>query len=358
MKILILCPNPKNRGGITNYYQTISKYLNVKFKLHYRSGLGLTSNKIFSLFVIIKSYVLFILISPFYDIIHFNTSLNRQNLIRDSFFLFFSKLFNKKNILFIRGWDEQYSNSKYVKKDISKYINNCAVIIVLSLKFKKKLIEWGADKNKIIIETTTVDDSMLIENKKIDQKKIFTILFLARIEKNKGIYELLNTFKALQKKYKLKLIIAGEGSELDNIKNIASNNNIDFKGFVSGNDKIDVFLNSDIYVFPTSHDEGMPNSILEAMAYGLPIISRPVGGLIDFFENNKMGYLTESLNPEIYFNLIEKFILDKNLLDRMGEYNKNFANKYFLASKVSKRIECIYNNTYNNKNRDYFWKEI
>ena len=106
-------------------------------------------------------------------------------------------------------------------------------------------------------------------------------------------------------------------------------------------EKRKVFDASDVYLFP-SHEEGMPISVLEAMAFGLPIVTRPVGALKDFFEDGKHGFITESRSPEILASLLEKLISNKKLRHDISNYNFHYARTRFLASKVSKRLENIY----------------
>jgi glycosyltransferase involved in cell wall biosynthesis len=85
----------------------------------------------------------------------------------------------------------------------------------------------------------------------------------------------------------------------------------------------------------------MPTSVLEAMAFGLPVITRPVGGLVDFFENDKMGYLIESLNPLDYAQKIDLLINDIEKANAIANYNMEYAHEYFLASKVARQLEKI-----------------
>lgn len=86
----------------------------------------------------------------------------------------------------------------------------------------------------------------------------------------------------------------------------------------------------------------MPSSVLEAMAFGLPVITRPVGGLKDFFEDGKMGFITESKAPEAFADLMEKLITDCDDRKKIARYNQRYAREHFMASKVAKRIENIY----------------
>ena len=72
--------------------------------------------------------------------------------------------------------------------------------------------------------------------------------------------------------------MAGDGPFLDKAVQFVKDNNLEgkvsFPGFVSGETKSKVLTDSDIYIFP-SYTEGMPNSVLEAMAFGLPVVATP-----------------------------------------------------------------------------------
>ena len=117
---------------------------------------------------------------------------------------------------------------------------------------------------------------------------------------------------------------------------------VSLPGYVRGEQKRRVFSKADCYLFPTAYGEGMPTSVLEAMAMGLPVITRPVGGLKDFFEDGKMGFLTKSLDPKMYAQYIEQLIANPDLCMRIGQFNREYAKKRFAASEVVKRLEKIF----------------
>ena len=111
----------------------------------------------------------------------------------------------------------------------------------------------------------------------------------------------------------MKLQVVGEGNALVEAETYTKNKgikNVRFTGPLSGDALKTEFINADLYILPTTHGEGMPTSVLEAMAFGIPVITRPVGGLVDFFENGKMGYMIESLEPKDYAEKIELLIND------------------------------------------------
>ena len=82
----------------------------------------------------------------------------------------------------------------------------------------------------------------------------------------------------------------------------------------------------------------MPTSVLEAMAFGLPIITRSVGSLL-VFEIGKMGDMTESLSPQDFANAVVTYIKDTQLARTVSLYNYNYALSHFMASMVARNIE-------------------
>jgi glycosyltransferase involved in cell wall biosynthesis len=171
------------------------------------------------------------------------------------------------------------------------------------------------------------------------------LLFLSRIERRKGIFELLTAFKMLRQhiKYKLNisLTICGDGFELDRIKSLVENEKIKgvtIEGFISGKKKKEAFEKSHMFIFP-SHSEGMPNAVLEAMGFGLPVITTAVGGLNDFFIDGKHGayILKNDANDllEKLVNLIER----PEMLKEISLTNHSLANERFRSDVVAKRME-------------------
>jgi glycosyltransferase involved in cell wall biosynthesis len=280
------------------------------------------------------------------EVVVLNPSLRKGAIQRDALYLRVSKLFNIPTIAFFHGWDEHQVQqiSKKPAPFVEKF-KRADAFLVLASAFKKQLMQWGIDK-PIYLTTTKIDDS-LIQDFDINNKVYGNnLLFLARITKEKGIFTTLKVFKKVKEKFpQAQLIVAGDGRALDDAKKNVNNNSIsgvNFPGFISGEKLIKVFRNSDLYLFPTEHGEGMPTSLLEAMAFGLPIISRPVGGMVDFFENDKMGYLLESTKAEDYVEKVIAMLENEDKLKKIGRYNHEFACDNFLASKVAEKLERIF----------------
>ena len=91
----------------------------------------------------------------------------------------------------------------------------------------------------------------------------------------------------------------------------------------------------------------MPTSVLEAMAFGMPVVTRPVGGLCDFFENGKMGFLCSGKEPQEIASALESIISNKRKLLEMVQYNNLYAKTHFIAPIVAQNIANFYHQTPN-----------
>ena len=275
-----------------------------------------------------------------------NPSLINRSFFRDGMF---AKQLAKKGIpfvVFFHGWETNFQDKvdeKY-KSFFLKSFGKAEKIFVLSEDFKNKILEWGYT-GKTIVELTNVDAS-LIDNfsysKKleiINNQEVIKILFLARIIKEKGIFELIDAVEKLSIKRKnLELIIAGDGADFLRLKEkVAKYKNIRITGDVQGEDKINLFKESHLYILP-SYTEGLPISVLEAMLFGLPVITTKVGGLKYFIEEGKMGYLVKPKNTNELIEKIEYLIDNHEKMVEISKYNFEYAQNHLTNDEMAKRL--------------------
>ena len=355
IKVLITHPDFNDPGGVANYYKKLANKFKIPVK-HFIIGSRPEEHGVInSFFRLLTDFIVFFITMITYkpDVVHVNPSLDFKSFLRDSMFLLIAKIFRKKTIVFYRGLNPSFQEEiSKTKMWLYRYVlRNTDASIVLSKKFYETLISWGY-VNSIYREVTVIDDEALNGLKihelfvKRTKREKWIILFLARIIKEKGIYETIDAFRILQKKHSnFELNIAGDGEELKNVEKYVCDNsieNINFKGYVKGDEKSTLFENANIFCFPSYWGEGMPNSVIEAMAFGLPVVTRSVGGLVDFFKNKKHGFITGSKDPEEFAGFIEKLYQDKNLYENISNTNYLFAQEKFLASGAAKRLEDIY----------------
>ena len=351
IKVLILVPYESALGGITNYYTCLKPLFSVPVTYLQRGS------KIQPFTESIHYKVTRIVLDTFryvkclrcreFTLVHLNTSLSIKSALRDIVYVVLAGFFKKKVIVFFRGWD--VDQVQIIERNylwfIRKVFFKCEAIITLTEESKKSLVRWGFNR-KIYLETTLVDDNLLAgfdfnATQLEREKSTLTILFLSRLQKQKGIYELLEAYKKLKMRYNsIKLVIAGSGTEETNLKTIELPQDVELIGHVSGKSKLDVLKKAHIFVLP-SYTEGMPNSVLEAMAFGLSIVCSRVGALPEIVSDRRNGLLLPKIDSQSVFNAIECLIVDRILLRDIAEINYASAQRFY-SGNVVKRLEAIY----------------
>lgn len=230
-------------------------------------------------------------------------------------------LLRKPYGLYIRGQNDFNSKS-------SKFIYKKSKVIFTVTDYFTKSIKEISSKEMTFSIKPMIDlnqEDIFFDRKYLEIDK-FKILFLARIEKDKGIEEFLYAILELREKYKYKIEvdIVGDGGFLqqaiDISKRIGIDDSINFMGAIFDKNKIrEIYIQSDLYVLPTYH-EGFPRTLYEAMIFGTPIITTFVGGISGIMENQFNCLKIEPKSVTSIVNAIEYSF--ENYSD-MQNYAKN-----------------------------------
>lgn len=343
MKILIVVPSFRLMGGVSFHFMGLDKFWKSKVcystqghRPHIPAWLCLLPDFL--------SYIFKMLwFRP--DVVFLNPSFYPYPMVRDAVYLLAAKMLGRKVVCMFHGCDAAYA--KRQEENTSwwvKQYNRSSKIFVLSSDFKSLMQRLGIHA-PFVLTTTEVNDALLDDfDVSCRNGEVRNILYLARIDRNKGILETIKAFVMLQQKYPyLCLNICGNGEpafvkEVEEYVEKKHIQGVSFHGRVSGKQKVEAFADNDIYILP-SYSEGMPTSLLEAMAFGLPVITRPVGGVPDFFENGKMGYMLDSFEPEDFANKIELLMQNKKLCRDISLFNHQYACSRFMASSVAAELE-------------------
>lgn len=346
-RVIITCPYySEGAGGVATFYKVYAEKQTRNARLFY-IGKDKPCGMLKTLWQLIIQYVHLFLILPKYDLLVVNPSLKPNAIKRDSFSVKMARWLGKKTCVFWRGFNEDYFNNvvryKY-KEKLQKGLFNVDYSIVLGKNIYEKYHSIGLN-SPYSLGSTMLDSSLLRKTPKQFLPQRFSILFLARVIKEKGIFETLVAFKAFQKQHpEADLVIAGSGEDLEAAKSFASTQKLQavtFLGDVRGDRKKRCLEYTDVYLFP-SYTEGMPNSVLEALGMGLPIISSSVGAVPDFFKNEKMGILMKGHSSDEILGALEALYQKKTSLPEISEYNREYAAKYFVDEVVIGNLENIF----------------
>lgn len=226
---------------------------------------------------------------------------------------------------------------KYYRKN-KIYIDKINKIITPSDFYKLKLIEDGIPKENI----ESIHNFINLENYNVKVEDEGYALYFGRLIKEKGIFTLLNAFEKIKDK---KLFIAGDGPDLEKIKeyiNENSMNNIELLGFLNAEQVKEHVRKSKFVVVPSVWYENCPYSILETLAMGKPIIGSNLGGIPELVKNNKNGLIYKYNNVDELTEKMNKLFEDKNLADELGKEAKKIAEEEFSKERYYTEIMNIY----------------
>jgi len=241
-------------------------------------------------------------------------------------------------------------------KIITKHILKRADLLTCDANhMKEAIVSFGVNSKKVEIIYFGVDVEKFkpAKNKEKEKKKIGfpentpLIISLRRLKPISDVETLIKAASQVVKKYpQTKFIIAGEGSEKENLKDMAKEmsirENVIFIGWVDEKKILQYLKSSDIYVSTCLSDGGLASSTAEAMACALPAIITDFGDNRKWVEDGRDGFIIPPKDPEKLANKIIKLLGNKEETRRMGENARKVIetrNNYY---KEMEKMENIY----------------
>lgn len=198
------------------------------------------------------------------------------------------------------------------------------------------------DKTSIIPNFTQIPD--LSEKRHND---IMVFLFLGRLGKRKGSYDLVDAVECIIHKYSecnLKVILAGAGEvqeTIDYIKNKRLDNYFSLTGWVDGDKKQELLLKSDVLVLP-SYFESFGLSLIEGMSYSLPVIGTTSGSIPQVVNAGKDGFLVEAGNIEQLAEKMKWFIDNPAQAQAMGHCGRMHVISEYSEKTFDEKMNEVY----------------
>ncbi|MFT3825565.1 MAG: glycosyltransferase family 4 protein [Chitinophagaceae bacterium] len=193
------------------------------------------------------------------------------------------------------------------------------------------------DPDKIVVKGNFIDDP---EDAPPSERKDF-FLFVGRLSAEKGIHFLLSSFA---KWPHLKILIVGDGPDKDELlKQYSQYPNISFEGKKGKNEVLALMKQAKALIFPSIWYEGLPLTIVEAFASGLPVIATRLGAMQEMISHKINGFLFEKEDPDSLKSAIQEI----NSMVQQGNYAlyngaRNIFMEHYHADVCYKKIMDIY----------------
>lgn len=214
----------------------------------------------------------------------------------------------------IAGHREFWMDGPIMEKLNKWAFGSGAAITVTGSQTRQYLEKKGVKKDMIFILPNLPNEAFT--KVALNEDRHYDIVSFSRIDLNKNLILLIKALASLKDKFRLRVAIAGEGDQMDNIKKAAQDYGVsdmtEFLGYVKGFDeKVKLLSDSKIFI-SCSKGEGFPVSLLEAMNCGcVPVVSN-VGDIVDVIQNGKNGFVFNDTNDETEFAAYLEQLLQHN----------------------------------------------
>jgi glycosyltransferase involved in cell wall biosynthesis len=281
-------------------------------------------------------------------VLHFNTSFTQKALMRDAIFLNIARARGCPTVVeFHGGLPESYEDrgSRWALRNLVR----ADQLVVINPKQRAQLIERfpeTAEKIHLIPNSVEIPNLDLGERWSARQLEP-RVLFLSRLEPAKGLLETIRALALVRDRgVRIGLDVAGTGTALEAaqalVKELGLEDVVVFHGSVAGDRKQSLFRNATIFSFPTYYPEGQPIVVLEAFAWGLPVITsslEPTAGLVPHGIN---GLHVPPQDSEAIASAIMQLVSDHRLNMKIAQANRARAEAEFDIQRNSHRFVELY----------------
>lgn len=352
---ILQLPPPKHGASFVGQQIKDNTLINEQFDIVYiristkpKSGRKILSilKPINFLFLLMRVFRIMVLRK--FDLIYITPCASGLQFYKDFVICMLAKIFNSNVVYHFHNKGIQTNKflNTFVKE---KYFQNANVILLSELL--KHEVESYVSEDRIFYCANGVS----YNHKEIPQKRItnddgkkINILFLSNMMRTKGVFVLLEACSILKDKgYSFHCQFVGPWYEdieqefFSEVNRRELGKHVQYLGAKYGVDKENVYKASDVFVFPTYLETfGLVN--IEAMSYGLPVISTSEGAIPEVVRDGIEGFVVEKENANELANRLEILLNDRKLLAEMSErakvrYQENYTEEHF----VSKFVETI-----------------
>ncbi len=334
------CKYAPPKGGVAQVVCIYSRLVFPVFLSVTNSGPGNAVYKLLTAFGALLQMCGILLLNRRVRIVHIHTA-SYNSFRRSVWFVRLAKLMRRKVVLHIHGggFKEYYATQP---EWIVRTLNRCDAIIALTPSWQDFFL--GVTSGPFVAVVPNIVEPPL-KCSVAHHGHCLHLLFLGLVTEAKGIFDLLEVLgeHSAELRGKVMLHVGGNGKTdqlCEYIKRHGIEDIVKFEGWVSGGEKAKLLSACDAFILP-SYTEGLPISILEAMAYGKPVLATPVGGIPEIVEHGKNGLLFGAGDKEAMLAAIRLLYENRDLLSGMGKAArvKCSAN---LPDKVGEVLEDLY----------------
>ena len=298
-----------------------------------------------------------------YRSVYLTIAQSRSGFIRDALMIWFAAAFRARLVVHLKGgnYDGFYrAQPSWLKALIRATLCRTNRIIVLG----HGLVDMYAFEPRLRERITVVPNGLPEQFEGISKKHpgdTLRILFLSNLIESKGYFCLLEAFRILQERgVKFHAFFAGEflksvddetvttaqGAKtefMDRVERYGLEDNVEYLGSVSGPKKWELLSDCHVFTLPTRYvNEGQPVSIIEAIAYGCPVIATKYRAIPDLVVDGKSGFFVEYNDADAIADRLQELTKDASLFETMSHNAvEHYRNNFTLDAHLERILPII-----------------
>lgn len=329
INVLMIGEGLQRQGGIVSVQKLILKELGAQINFTHLATLenGSTVQKI-KTFLKALAQLIGILSSQKIDIVHTHVS-EGGSAFRQAITTLIAVVFKKPVIMHTHGSEFHlfyHSLPALMRRGMSWILGRCVYVIVLSESWKTFYVnEVNLAFEKVIVLPNAVTIPSQLPDRSHRSQVLF--VFFGRIGQRKGAFDLVHAFANLAPdlQHQAKLLLAGDG-QVEEIRHLVQElgltSHITVLDWITPEQREEFSQQADVFVLP-SYNEGLPMALLEAMSWGLPVITTPVGGIPEVVQSGENGILVEPGNIVQITDAMATLVQDRDYRLRLSKMSRD-----------------------------------
>jgi len=258
------------------------------------------------------------------------------------------------SIVSFHGADVMVDMNKPAYREATlQMLDAVTLVLVRSESLRRALVDLGCNSEKIEIQRTGIPlEEFPFRQRVLPHNGEWHFVQAGRLIEKKGLPVTIRAFEVFVRQYpNATLKVAGEGPLLRELEMLARELKIaqcvSFTGFLSQEQLREIYYRSHIFLHPSQigHDgnqEGIPNSMLEAMATGLPVFATEHGGIPEAIEHGVSGVLVPERDEFALVETLLNAVQEPDLLSRIARAGTEAVKHNFDLANQAQRLEDIY----------------
>lgn len=355
-QVILVAPSldiTRNVGGVAAVAYVLKTKNQAVDYLHFRQGLSDEQRQGWRRYLLtLLSFLrwLVFLCKHRKAVVHYNFPLSRNGILRDFWFIKVTRLLRRPMVVHLHGGLYlSEPNKPFPVKQMLKSIFSMKVpFIVLSEKEKRRLEEeYGEQQIHVLPNVVDTEDAARYERRNFEEQPL-KVLYLGRIEKDKGMDYVLEAMKKLKERgTDCQLILAGrEQGSHDYLRRFAEalGERFVYRGIVSGAEKETLLRECQVFLLPSFY-EGLPMSLLETMSYGEVPVVTPVGSIGEVVEDRHNGLLVSVKDSDSIVSAIRQLSDDRQLMKTLSASARDTILRRFSTEEYMTHLNRLYQET-------------